>query len=171
MIVRRLITGVATTALLMVAASPAMASPTSTIEKVDVNNGQLSVVIALSDVPSGADIDTSNVSATLQGQTLDTSVESASDAGDLTQATYLVMDTSDSMNHGGKLQSAKDAARQFIEAVPDNVQIGLITFDNTAEVKVKPSTDRDSLVSTIDSLTEPARRMTRPAAPQSTHAH
>jgi tight adherence protein B len=152
--VRRLITGVATTALLLVgAAAPALAAPTSTIERVTVSNGELNIVVALNDVPSGADIDSNNVTASLQGQPLDPSVQSASDAESLTQTTYLVMDTSDSMNQNDKLQSAKDAARQFIEAVPDNVQIGLITFDNTADVRVKPSTDRDSLVSTIDSLT------------------
>jgi tight adherence protein B len=154
MTVRRLITGVATTALLLVGvASPAMAAPTSTIERVTVSNGELNIVVALSDVPSDANIDSNNVTASLQGQPLDTSVESASDAGTLTQTTYLVMDTSDSMNQDDKLQGAKDAARQFVEAVPANVQIGLITFDNTAEVKVQPSTDRDALVSTIDSLT------------------
>ena len=59
MSVRRLITGVATAGLLLVAAAgSALAAPTSTIEQVKVSNGQMSIVVALSDVPAGADIDT-----------------------------------------------------------------------------------------------------------------
>jgi tight adherence protein B len=154
MSVRRLITGVATAGFLLVAvAGPAIAAPTSTIEQVKVSNGELSVVVALSDVPAGADVDTRNVTASLQGQTLDPSVESASDAGSLRQTTYLVMDTSDSMNQDDKLQGAKDAARQFVDAVPSDVEIGLITFDDVARLQVEPTTDRGSLVDTIDSLT------------------
>jgi hypothetical protein len=75
MSMRRLITGVATAGLLLVAvAGPAVAAPTSTIEKVEVRDGQLNIVVAMSDVPSGADIQTGDLCATLHGQRLDPSI-------------------------------------------------------------------------------------------------
>ena len=93
------------------------------------------------------------MTASLQGEPLDPSVELASDSGDVTQTTFLVMDTSDSMNQDDKLDGAKDAAKEFVESVPAEVEVGLITFDDVADLRVEPTTDRDALVDTIDGLT------------------
>lgn len=154
MSVRRAIAGVASAALLvLIWPGMAWAEPTSTIEQVDVDDGQLSVVVALNDVPTGAEVDADALTASLQGQELDPSVELASESSDVTQTTFLVMDTSDSMNQDGKLDNAKDAANQFLESVPEEVQVGLITFDDVAEVLVRPTTSRDDLATTIDALT------------------
>jgi tight adherence protein B len=151
---RRLLTGLGAAALLLLpTAAPAWAAPTSTIEQVGVANGQLRFVVSLSGVPAGADVDTGATKATLQGLELDPSVQAASDTSDLTQTTYLVMDTSDSMNQDGKLGAAKDAARQFLEAVPAGVEVGLVTFDDVARVRVQPTTDRQAVAETVDSLT------------------
>jgi hypothetical protein len=55
MSVRRAIAGVASAALLvLIWPGAAWAEPTGTIEQVDVQDGQLSVVVALNDVPAGA---------------------------------------------------------------------------------------------------------------------
>jgi tight adherence protein B len=154
MSVRRTLTGLAAAVLVLLsAAGTAFAETTSTIEQVAADEGELSIVLALSGVAPGADIDTRTVSASLEGQPLDPSVESASESSDITQTTLLVMDTSDSMNRDGKLDGAKDAARQFLEAVPPDVEIGLVTFDSAAELRVDPTTDRDELVEAIDGLT------------------
>ncbi len=153
MTVRRIITGVATAGLLLVAsAGPAFAAPSSTIGQVEVADGQLSFVVTLDGVPADATIETDNVSASLEGQALDPDVQSLSDAGDVTQTALLVMDTSDSMA-GDKLAAAQDAARQFVSAVPDEIEIGLVTFDNVAELQVPPTTNRVNLLNTIDGLT------------------
>ena len=153
MSVRRTLTGVAIAALiLLTGAGTALAETSSTIEQVEVNDGELSVVLGLSGMAPGADVDTNNVSVSLDGQPLDPSVEAASDNSDITQTTYLVMDTSDSMNENGKLASAQDAAKQFVEAVPAEVEIGLITFDSSTEIQVVPTTDRNALVEAIDGL-------------------
>ncbi len=153
MSVRRIITGLATAALLLVAsAAPAYADPSATIGEIDASDGQLSFVVTLDGVPSGADIDVDNVTASLEGQALTPDVQSLSDAGDLTQNALLVMDTSDSMA-GEKLTAAKDAARQFVEGVPSEVAIGLVTFDSVAELQVAPTQDRANLLKTIDGLT------------------
>ena len=153
MSVRRTITGLATAALLLVAsAGPAWAESSATIGEVEAGDGQVSFVVTLDGVPAGADIDTDNTTASIEGQALNPDVQSLSDAGDISQTALLVMDTSDSMA-GEKLTAAKDAARQFVEAVPAQVEIGLITFNSVAELQVEPTANRGDLLLTIDSLT------------------
>src|SRR5262245_41084836 len=111
---RRAAAGAAIAAFLLVATpGVANAEPTSTIEQVSVNDGELRFVVALNDVPAGAEIDTDSVTASLDGEPLDPAVELASENNDLTQTALLVMDTSNSMNEGGKLDTAKEAATQF----------------------------------------------------------
>lgn len=153
MSVRRIITGLATAALLLVAsAAPAFAEASATVGEVEAVDGQLSFVVTLDGVPAGADIDTDNASASIEGQALTPDVQSLSDAGDISQTALLVMDTSDSMA-GEKLAAAKDAARQFVEAVPSEVEIGLVTFDSAANLQVAPTSNRGNLLRTIDGLT------------------
>ncbi len=139
MSVRRTIAGLATAALLIVAtAAPAFADASATVGEVEAADGQLSFVVTLDGVPAGADIDTDNATASIEGQALAPDVQSLSDSGDVSQTTLLVMDTSDSMA-GEKLTAAKDAARQFVNAVPAEVEIGLVTFDSVAEQQVAPT--------------------------------
>lgn len=61
----------------------------------------------------------------------------------------LAIDVSDSMKKTdlapSRLAAAQDAARRFIDAAPEDVRIGLVTFANTADVIVAPTTDRDVL--------------------------
>ncbi len=153
MSVRRIITGLATAAaLLVVSATPAFADASATIGEVDTADGQLSFVVTLDGVPSGADIDTGSATASIEGLALDADVQSLSDANEISQTALLVMDTSDSMA-GTKLDAAKDAARQFVQAVPAGVEVGLITFDSVAELQVPPTSSRVGLLRTIDGLT------------------
>ena len=153
MSVRRIIAGLATASLLLVAAAtPALADASATVGEVEANDGQLSFVVTLDAVPTDADIDTDNASASLEGQPLSPDVESLSDAGEISQTALLVMDTSDSMA-GENLTAAKDAARQFVDSVPSEVEIGLVTFDSVAELQVAPTSSRSDLLAAIDGLT------------------
>ena len=153
MSVRRIIAGLATASLLLVAAAtPALADASATVGEVEANDGQLSFVVTLDAVPTDADIDTDNASASLEGQPLSPDVESLSDAGEISQTALLVMDTSDSMA-GENLTAAKDAARQFVDSVPSEVEIGLVTFDSVAELQVAPTSSRSNLLAAIDGLT------------------
>jgi tight adherence protein B len=143
-----------TTALLLLAlgATGAAAATDATIDKVDVVDGQLRIVVSLNDVPEGVQIGTDQLQASLDGAALNATVDSVSSSGGLSQTALLVMDTSDSMR-GQPLQAAKAAANDFVAGVPDSVKVGLITFDNQATVDVKPTTDRGTLTSAIDGLT------------------
>ncbi|MBK9178996.1 MAG: VWA domain-containing protein [Acidimicrobiales bacterium] len=68
----------------------------------------------------------------------------------------LALDVSNSMQATdvapSRLAAAKDAATRFVDLVPDGVQISLVTFSETVQVRVAPTDDRDALVAAIDRL-------------------
>lgn len=77
-------------------------------------------------------------------------ISGAGDIGPL--ATILVIDTSGSMNSGGKLQAAKSAARSYIEDAREDDLIGILSF-NTEVQYVQPLTkDRAALLEAISAL-------------------
>jgi Ca-activated chloride channel family protein len=67
--------------------------------------------------------------------------------------TLLVMDVSGSMNNGGKLTAAKQAARAYIGQMRPGDQAGLISFDTAIQVVRAVTSDRQDLYAGIDSLT------------------
>ncbi len=67
-------------------------------------------------------------------------------------AVALLVDTSFSMN-GGPIAAAREAMAGFLDAMPANVEIGLIGFGTTSEVLVEFTSDRDALQAGIASLT------------------
>ncbi len=68
----------------------------------------------------------------------------------------LALDVSNSMQASdvapSRLAAAKDAATRFVDLVPDGVQIGLVTFSETVQVRVAPTDDREALVAAIERL-------------------
>lgn len=63
----------------------------------------------------------------------------------------LAIDTSDSMK-GAPLRSAIEAATSFVRLMPDDVGIGVVTFDSSTEVLAPISTDRDAVLDAINSV-------------------
>ncbi|MET8256896.1 VWA domain-containing protein [Micromonospora sp. NPDC005553] len=53
-----------------------------------------------------------------------------------------------------RLAAAKEAARRFVDGLPDEFNVGLVAFAGSAAVLVPPSTDRDALDEGIDRLAE-----------------
>jgi Ca-activated chloride channel family protein len=51
-----------------------------------------------------------------------------------------------------RLAAAQEAAREFVNALPPGVQIGLVEFSTTAGVLAAPTSDRATVLSAIDSL-------------------
>jgi len=85
------------------------------------------------------------------GQPVETDeITAAGEAGRL--ATMLVIDTSGSMNSGGKLDAARTAAQTYVEQAREDDLIGILSF-NTAVEYVQPlTTDRPKLLAAIDDL-------------------
>ena len=51
-----------------------------------------------------------------------------------------------------RLDVAKQAAAEFVDVVPDGVELGLVGFDGTARLESPPSSDREQTKRAIDSL-------------------
>lgn len=68
----------------------------------------------------------------------------------------LAMDTSGSMMATdvapSRLASAKQAASAFVDQLPASFQVGLVTFSTSAQVAVRPTTDRAEIHAALDSL-------------------
>lgn len=52
-----------------------------------------------------------------------------------------------------RLEAAQQAAIDFVGLLPEKLNVGLVTFNGAATIKVPPTTDRELLVSAIEGLT------------------
>jgi len=51
-----------------------------------------------------------------------------------------------------RIEAAQEAAKEFIGALPENLNVGLVTFNGTATIAVPPTLDHDQLLATVDKL-------------------
>jgi hypothetical protein len=75
---------------------------------------------------------------------------SSGDAAMASGTTIVALDRSYSMSAPGRFERAKQAARDAIANAPAADRIGVVAFDDVAEVVAKPSTDRILAVAAVD---------------------
>ena len=68
------------------------------------------------------------------------------------QESILVLDVSGSMR-GERLAAAKEAAVSYVNGVPDDVEVGLVSFNDTVTVDVRPTRDKEAVIRAINGLT------------------
>jgi len=78
------------------------------------------------------------------------SIQGAGEVGSLT--TLLLIDNSGSMNYAGKLDSAKQAANEYLDQMRSGDRAGVITFNTEVAVAQEINSDRDSLSKAIDGI-------------------
>jgi VWFA-related protein len=66
--------------------------------------------------------------------------------------TLLVFDVSGSMNKGDKLETARQAARAFIDQMRPGDRVGLLSFDTQVDYVQSLTDDRQALLAAVDSL-------------------
>lgn len=68
----------------------------------------------------------------------------------------LVMDVSASMTANdlapNRMIAAKQAAKAFVDELPQNIQVGLVTFSSNAQINTPPTDDRYAVIEAIDGL-------------------
>ena len=122
------------------------------IVDVSTNAGKLRVVVSASGLPTGTSIDPGTVRVSIDGTGVPAQATPVSAApAQVTRSAMLVIDTSGSMSGDG-LRGAKSAADAFLGAVPKDVQVGLVTFSDSAHVAVAPTTSRSAVQSAISRL-------------------
>lgn len=135
-------------AALLLPASGAWAEDGS-IAHVESTSDGLRILV---DVPAGIEVDLAGVSATLDGTSLDASATNTENGSVVKRTTVLAIDTSNSMTKNGRFEAAKEAAGIYLETVPDDVAVGVITFDSDVEVALAPTTDRSAAQTVLDGL-------------------
>ena len=63
----------------------------------------------------------------------------------------LVIDTSNSMS-GERFEAAQNAAYTFLDTVPDDVYVGIVSFDSDVNEALAPSLDRDAARDVVEGL-------------------
>ena len=95
-------------------------------------------------------VDLASAAVQIDGKDVTATAQNAADS-DLRRTSVLAFDTSNSMA-GAKFTQAKAAALSYLDAVPDNVYVGMVTFDDSVDVAREPTLDRDDMRATIRSL-------------------
>ncbi|RHW26954.1 VWA domain-containing protein [Nocardioides immobilis] len=147
---RRVVLAALAAVLVVLAPSTAWAAEDdATIAHVEVADNGLRILVS---VPSGAEVDLDAVAGTLDGDTLDATATSTGTDTTVQRTTVLAMDTSDSMARNGRFEAAKEAALTFLDNVPADVLVGIVTFDGDVSTALDPTTDRAAAEAVIDDL-------------------
>jgi len=129
--------------------TPSYAADTAAISHVEPTSGAIQILVS---VPAGSTVDLSQVSVTIDGQNATATAELASTTEDVKRTSVLAIDTSESMQ-GARFEAAKASATAFLDAVPANVSVGIVTFDSTVKRALEPTTDRDKARAVVAGLT------------------
>lgn len=133
--------------LVWAVAPPAPAEAQEPFEGIEIelvetaDDGTVSVLLGVGpDVAPGS---VEQLALQVDGRAVDVVAERVG-AGTVRRTTVLALDVSKSMR-GAPLAAARDAALRFLETVPDDVRVGLVTFAGSVRQPVAPTTDRDAV--------------------------
>lgn len=133
---------------LVVLGGPAVADGTASIDHVQpTSDGRVAILMS---VPGADPVDLTSAKVTIDGKAVDATVENAADSN-VRRTSVLAIDTSDSMA-GAKFSQAKAAALSYLDIVPDNVYVAIVTFDKVVRVVQAPSQDHNATRTAITDL-------------------
>jgi tight adherence protein B len=130
-------------------AVPSHAADKATIDNAQPTDGAVQLLVT---VPGTAEVDLGSVAVTVGGKTVDATAVPAAQSNDVSRTTILAIDTSESMK-GTRISEAQKAAGAYLDSVPANVKVGVVTFDDTVKTLVEPGLDRDAARTAIADLT------------------
>jgi tight adherence protein B len=106
---------------------------------------------ALVSVPADSEVDLEGVEVTVDGEKAEATAVPAESGDTLLRTTVMAIDTSNSMK-GERFAAAQAAAREFVNTAPEDVYLGIVTFDSDVETALPPTQDRASALAVIDGL-------------------
>lgn len=142
---------VALLGVVLVANQPAHAVEESNIDYVDVDEGgAVSVLLGVDGLPSGTVPDAEDVHVSIDGRGVDATARPVG-TGEIKRTSILALDSSLSME-GADFEAAKSAAAAYVNAAPEDVEVGLLTFSKVAEPVVAPTLDRSAVIDSMGDL-------------------
>lgn len=128
-------------------AEAATAPGAAVLDSVRLQDDALLFSVTVPSAPVGTQLDPALTRLTVGGVAADGRASTVGDPGTV-PAVVLVLDASGSMR-GSPLAAAQQAATAFVTSLPDVVPVGLVTFSDSAQVVVSPTTDRGRVVGAI----------------------
>ena len=122
-------------------------------------DGHATAVFGLQNPTANASIDPSTVKVMVDGQVVPSNAKPiGQDTTAPSRSTVLSMDISGSMNEKlptgvTKIAAAKAAANSYLQSVPGDVKVGLVSFADKVTVVVPPTTDHTAVQRAVDGLT------------------
>ncbi|QBR94200.1 type II secretion system F family protein [Nocardioides euryhalodurans] len=149
----RLASGLLAAALSAGVALPAYASPgagsgDTSIAYVESTDDGLQILVS---VPPDATVDVDSVTVSIDGTAADASAAPADSTTEVRRTAVLVVDTSNSMR-GDRFAAAQAAALTFLDTVPEDVYVGIVSFDSDVTESLAPSLDRDAARAVVEEL-------------------
>ena len=142
--------------VLAVTGSFALAAPAYAAEgSIDHVERKGDVIQVLYSLPGAGDAepDLDSVTVAMDATQLSAEAELATDASTkLRRTTVLAIDVSSSMRTDNRFGEAQRAAKAFLDAAPDDLYVGIVTFAGKVTVAQEPSLDRAESAQVIDSL-------------------
>lgn len=127
----------------------AAADDDASISHVERTSKGLRVLVSVS---PDTEVDLRGVTGTLDGTELDATAELAGTEIFVQRTAILAIDTSSSMRKKGRFDAAKEAASSYLDAVPADVAVGIVTFDSDVTTALEPTTDRAEAEAVIAGL-------------------
>jgi tight adherence protein B len=137
------------TAALTIALPSAAYAADGSIDHVSTKNGKVEVLYSVPGA-GNASPDLNSVRVSLGGTKLAATAQPASQSN-VKRTTVLAIDVSDSMA-GAKFAAAKRAADVFLDSVPKDLRVGIVTFAGSVHVVQQPSLDRTASRRLVDGL-------------------
>ncbi|MGL5849733.1 MAG: type II secretion system F family protein, partial [Phycicoccus sp.] len=141
--------GVALGAALLVA-GPAVAAeaPVATLTDVTVDAAGASGLLSVRAGTTPLAIDSSGLRAELGGAPVDVEIAAVDRAR---RTAVLVIDTSGSMGDSG-MAVVRSAVATYLAAVPDDVAVGVVSFADGVQVRLRPTADHAAVQRVVDGL-------------------
>ncbi len=134
--------------LSLLGTAPAYAEDTASIDQAFPIKGAVRLLVS---VPGGDEVDLAGVDVAIEGKDADSEAAEASQTSSVERTSILAIDTSASMA-GTRITEAKKAAQAYLASVPDNVRVGVLTFDSAVNLVVPPGLDREAAQAAVASL-------------------
>jgi tight adherence protein B len=134
--------------LLLTCSAPASAAEEASVAHVEPTDDGVQILVS---VPPGAEVDLDEVTATIDGEDAPAEAALATSTTEVKRTAVLAIDVSKSMT-GERFEAAKTAALTFLDTVPDDVYVGIVTFATDVTGAVVPSQDHDQARAVIEDL-------------------
>lgn len=119
------------------------------IDHSELADGTVKLLVSVS---GGDQVDLDSVKVRIGDKDAASTAKLAASTDEVRRTTVLAIDTSNSMT-GKRITEARKAALKYLDTVPANVEVGIVTFDATAVVRQEPSLNRARSKEVVDGLT------------------